>query len=113
MLEEGCRRRYGGAAGVLFVSFIYERGLTGAGTTELIGASIGHLRERLLQLLERAAATRQMPPVDLPALADHVFTVIEGGFLLARALDDRDCMARQLGHLRAYLELLLSARSTA
>lgn len=108
LLEEGA----GGAMEVqpncLFVSFIYERGLAGADTMEIIGASIQHWRERLLDLLEQAAATRSLPAVDLSALADHVFTVIEGAFLLARAMDDPGRMRQQLAHLRTYLELLLA-----
>jgi hypothetical protein len=47
-----------------------------------------------------------MPAVDLPSLADQLFTVLEGAFLLTRALADRTAFRRQLAHLRHYLELL-------
>jgi TetR/AcrR family transcriptional regulator, transcriptional repressor for nem operon len=93
----------------LFVSFIYESELGDAGTAEAVAASILHSRERLLDKLEAAAASRpDFPPVDLPSLADHFFTVMEGGFLLVRALEDSFHMRAQLAHLRHYLELLFN-----
>jgi hypothetical protein len=46
--------------------------------------------------------------VDLVSLADQVFTVFEGGFVLARATDDWSHLGRQLGHLRHYVEFLLA-----
>jgi TetR/AcrR family transcriptional regulator, transcriptional repressor for nem operon len=91
----------------LFVSFIYESELGDDDTGEAVAASILHWRERLLAKLEEAAAARpDFPPVDLLSLADHFFTVMEGGFLLVRALDDPTHMRAQLAHLRHYLELL-------
>lgn len=92
----------------LFVSFIYEGGLAEPETSRLIDESIRHWRSELRRLLEAAAPTSPgLAGVDLDSLADHAFTVIEGAFLLARALDDPTAMAAQLGHLRRYLELLL------
>jgi TetR/AcrR family transcriptional repressor of nem operon len=93
--------------GCLFVSFIYERQLAGDGEDDIIAASIVHWRTRLLDKLVPAA--RLHPPasaVELPALADHVFTTFEGGFILARAMHDPSHLRAQLGHLRHYLELL-------
>jgi TetR/AcrR family transcriptional regulator, transcriptional repressor for nem operon len=93
--------------GCLFVSFIYESQLVGDGEGDLIAASILHWRTRLLEKLE--AAARVHPPaiaVDLPSLADQVFTTFEGGFILARAMHDPSQLRAQLAHLRHYLELL-------
>ena len=93
--------------GCLFVSFIYESQLPGDGTGDLIAGSIRDWRERLLEKLE--AAARAHPPataVDLPSLADHVFTVFEGGFILARAMDEPAHLPAQLAHVRHYLQLL-------
>jgi TetR/AcrR family transcriptional repressor of nem operon len=75
--------------GCLFVSFIYESELAGDGSGDVIVGSIRDRRQRLLEKLESAA--RVHPPVadvDLSSLADHVFTVFEGGFILARATDE-------------------------
>ena len=101
--------------GCLFVSFIYESQLAG-GDDDLIATSIRHWRTRLLEKLEAAAEAH--PPaiaVDLPSLADQVFTTFEGGFILARALHDPSHLRAQLAHLRHYLELLfgLSPSATA
>jgi TetR/AcrR family transcriptional repressor of nem operon len=93
--------------GCLFVSFIYERQLSGDGEDDLIATSIRHWRTRLLDKLEAAAGAH--PPaiaVDLPSLADQVFTTFEGGFILARAMHDPSHLRAQLAHLRHYLELL-------
>jgi TetR/AcrR family transcriptional regulator, transcriptional repressor for nem operon len=93
--------------GCLFVSFIYERQLGGDGEDDPIATSIRHWRSRLLEKLEAAAELH--PPViavDLPSLADQVFTTFEGGYILARAMHDPNHLRAQLAHLRHYLELL-------
>jgi TetR/AcrR family transcriptional regulator, transcriptional repressor for nem operon len=92
--------------GCLFVSFIYESRLADD-DEDLIATSILHWRGRLLEKLQ--AAARQHPPaiaVDLPSLADQVFTTFEGGFILARAMHEPAHLRAQLTHLRHYLELL-------
>jgi TetR/AcrR family transcriptional regulator, transcriptional repressor for nem operon len=93
--------------GCLFVSFIYESQLAGDGENDLIASSIRQWRTRLLEKLEAAAEVH--PPaiaIDLPSLADQVFTTFEGGFILARAMHDHSHLRAQLAHLRHYLELL-------
>ena len=94
-------------AGCLFGSFVYERELAAPGTEEIIVHSIRTWRERLLVKLEEAAEAHPPPiDVDLPSLADQVFTAFQGGFVLALATDERDHVRRQLAHVRQYLELL-------
>jgi TetR/AcrR family transcriptional regulator, transcriptional repressor for nem operon len=98
--------------GCLFVSFIYERELAGEGTDELIVHSINLWRDRLLEKLEAAVLVH--PPaagVDLPSLADQVFTTFEGGFILVRATGDGTRLRAQLAHLRHYLELLFGVQA--
>ena len=93
--------------GCLFVSFIYERELAGDGDDDLIATSIRVWRSRLLEKLEAAAHVH--PPaiaVDLPSLADQVFTTFECGFILTRAMREPSHLRAQLVHLRHYLELL-------
>jgi TetR/AcrR family transcriptional regulator, transcriptional repressor for nem operon len=93
--------------GCLFVSFIYERQLAGEGSADLIAGSIRDWRDRLLEKLKAAAGERpHMAEVDLPSLADQVFTVFEGGYILTRAMDDPGHLAAQLAHVRHYVELL-------
>ena len=93
--------------GCLFVSFIYEADLAGTDTDKIVERAIVDWRERILEKLEQAVSRLPSPPpVHLPSLADQVFTIFEGGFLLARALDDPAALGHQLAHLRHYLELL-------
>ena len=94
--------------GCLFVSFVYERGPGVRPDDDAIVRSIAAWRDRLLVKLEQAAPDHpRLQEVDLPSLADQVFTIFEGGFVLARATNDWSHLGRQLGHLRHYLELLL------
>lgn len=91
----------------VFISFIYERELAGAGTDDVIAAAILTWRQRVSGKLEEAVVGRPgMADVDLSALADHVFATFEGAFLLVRGLGDQSAMRRQLAQLRHYLELL-------
>jgi TetR/AcrR family transcriptional repressor of nem operon len=93
--------------GCLFVSFIYDAGVAGPETDELMAESILLWRRTIQEKLETAAASRpSMPAVDLPSLADQAFTIFEGGYLLARATGDKGALRRQLAHLRHYLALL-------
>lgn len=100
--------------GCLFVSFIYERGPGTPRDDDVIVESIELWRNRILEKLELAAETRPgLSDIDLPALADMVFSTFEGGFILARATDEPDHLRRQLSHLRHYLELLINEPSAA
>jgi TetR/AcrR family transcriptional repressor of nem operon len=94
--------------GCIFVSFIYEQFPGQDETRELILADVLHWRARILDKLEQAARRRPLAlAVDLESLADHMFTVLEGGFVLARATGEPLKLRDQLRHLRAYLTLLL------
>ena len=114
LFEQGAAELTAMQPGCLFVSFIYERELTAPGTDEIIAATIRAWRERVLGKLEQAAGAH--PPaadVDLPSLADQIFTTFEGGFVLARAMDEPDHLRRQLAHVRHYLELLFQVSPAA
>jgi TetR/AcrR family transcriptional repressor of nem operon len=91
----------------LYVSFVYERGLVGAETTELIVDAVLAWRRRLT---EKIVAASELHPPRLPvepgSLADLVFTTFEGGFILARTMSDPTLLRGQLEHLRRYIELL-------
>lgn len=91
----------------LFISFIYERELEGAGTNAVVGQAIRYWRSRLEEKVAAAmAAGGGGAGVEPASLADHIFATFEGGFLLARALEDPKALGRELGHLRRYVELL-------
>jgi TetR/AcrR family transcriptional repressor of nem operon len=94
----------------LYVSYIYDRQLFENGTNAVIADAVVTWRERLAEKL-RAAAAAHPPklPVDLVALADHLFATFEGAFVLTRTLDDPGIMRRQLELVRGYVELLFDA----
>ncbi len=94
--------------GCLFVSFIYERGPSSPREDDVILWSIELWRQKILEKLNAAAVERpQLRELDLPALADQVFSIFEGGFILVRATGEPSHLRRQLAHLRRYFELLL------
>ncbi len=94
--------------GCLFASYVYDKIPQEAGSEAVILGAIGLWRGRVLDKLHQAVAVR--PPaleVDLEALADHVWAVFEGGFVLGRAVGDQLRLRDQLRQLRTYLTLLL------
>jgi TetR/AcrR family transcriptional repressor of nem operon len=100
--------------GCLFVSFIYEQYAGQEETHKLILDDVLHWRARILDKLEQATERRTPAiSVDLESLADHVFTILEGGFVLARATGEPIKLRDQLRHLRAYLTLLLQPGGAA
>lgn len=95
--------------GCLFVSFIYERIPESRPNRDVIAGNVQMWRDRLMPKLEAAVRAHPPPePVDLPSLADQVFTIFEGAFILARATGEPDRVRAQLVHLRRYLELLFA-----
>jgi TetR/AcrR family transcriptional regulator, transcriptional repressor for nem operon len=96
-------------AGCLLASFCYASELVDDSTRELIQGAMVRSRELLQRKLERAAATH--PPrreVELDAIADQFLALIEGGFVLERAVG-QPRVAAQLRQYRSYLELLFDA----
>ncbi len=93
--------------GCLFASFCYERQLVDGATRKLIAQSLCRWREHVRLKLGQIAS-RYSPRVttDLDALADQVTTLIEGTYVLVRALGEPSLIRGQLDHFRTYLELL-------
>lgn len=94
--------------GCLFVSFVYERMPDSREAHEVIRTNIELWRKRLSDKFRQAFAARSITDVDPNSLADLMFTVFEGSFILARATGDARDVRRQLGHYRRYLELVLN-----
>ena len=100
--------------GCLFASYLYERIPEEAGSDAVILGAIALWRGRILDKVQQAVAAR--PPaldVDLESLADHVWAVFEGGFILGRAVGDQIKLRDQLRQLRAYMTLLLGVGKSA
>ncbi len=93
--------------GCLFVSFVYERMPDSREAHQVIRGNIELWRKRLGDKMTQAFAARSISGIDPDSLADLMFTVFEGAFILARASGDPADVRRQLGHYRRYLELVL------
>lgn len=107
LFEEAAAELSGEIPGCLFASFCYERQLVDEETRELISGSFRRWREVLHSRLEVIAARHPARlPVDLESLADVMLTAFEGAFVVSRAVGDPGVVARQLRHVRNYLELL-------
>lgn len=93
--------------GCLFASYCYEAQLFDAHTHGVIRRATAHWRERLGAKIREAAAVH--PPrlaVDLDALADMLWVIFEGAFILSRTTKDPKAVAAQVRQYRSYLELL-------
>lgn len=114
MFEEAADEIVAAQPSCLYVSFMYDRQLFEDGTTDLIVGAVDAWRSALLEKLEAGARLhRPRSPVDLEALADHVFVTFEGAFILARTTQDGSHMRRQLAVLRHHLELLFGLEPAA
>lgn len=97
--------------GCLFVSFVYEKLPHTRESDDVIRANIEMWRGRLGAKIAEALRSRSPDQqVDTEAVADLMFTVFEGAFILARATGDPGDVGRQLGQYRTYLGLLLGQR---
>lgn len=64
--------------------------------------------QRIVDLLRPALAARRPDlDVDLDALADHLYTTFEGGFILCRTVGETSAMRGQLRVFRQLVESLL------
>lgn len=93
--------------GCLFVSFVYERMPDSREAHDVIRNNIELWRRRLGDKLREALKQRSQTDLDPDSLADLMFTVFEGAFILARATNDPQHVRRQLGQYRRYLQLTL------
>lgn len=101
--------------GCLYVSFVYEKQLVGGETSGLIVEAVLAWRKRLAEKIVAAVEAHppRLPVDDVASLADMVFSTFEGGFILARTLDDPALLRGQLIHMRRYLELLFGVGDAA
>ena len=90
--------------GCLAASFCYQDQLFSREIRELNAAGLLAWRQRFrerLELIAKKYPPRQ--PADIEALADMMATLVEGGLILGRALDDPGIMPRQILLYRDYV----------
>lgn len=99
--------------GCVFASYTYESRQFGpevhAYIRDRLGAWIGIYESKLEALV---AARPPALPVSARDLAEMMVTVVEGGFVLANALEDAHWLQRQSQGVRRYLELLFRAEAS-
>jgi TetR/AcrR family transcriptional regulator, transcriptional repressor for nem operon len=106
--EDGADELMSGQSGCLYATMLAERELTGSDITDLVAKTQLAWRTAIVDLL-RPAITARRPglDVDLDALADHLFTTFEGGFILCRTFGETSAMRAQLRVFRQLVEALL------
>jgi TetR/AcrR family transcriptional repressor of nem operon len=82
--------------------------LTGSEINDQVAKATRVWRDAVADLLRPAlAARRPDAEIDVDALADHLYTTFEGGFVLCRTYKDRSAMRAQLRVYRQLIEALL------
>jgi TetR/AcrR family transcriptional regulator, transcriptional repressor for nem operon len=108
--EDGADELMAAQTGCLFASVLAEREFTGTAINRQVAASEQAWRQAFLDLLRPALADRRPAiDLDLEALADHLFTTFEGGFILCRTLENTSAMRAQLRIFRQLLDAVLLA----
>ena len=108
--EEGADALMAEQTGCLFATVLAEREFVGSDINDLVAKAEVAWRTAFVDLLRPAlAARRPGPDVDVEALADHLFTTFEGGFILCRTLETTAAMGAQLRVFRQLVEALLRA----
>ena len=101
----------GGHPGCIVATAAYQDRLFDAEVRAANRRAVLGWRRRFRRMLDRIAAV--YPPrdeVDLDHLADMVSGVVEGGIVMARAVEDPRITSQQVMLLRSYLKLLFSPR---
>jgi TetR/AcrR family transcriptional repressor of nem operon len=100
------------SGGCLFASFTYESQRFDPSMHEYIATRLRTWMGLYAGIFERLVATTepQSPEVSGRSLTEMLASIIEGGLLLGRALDDRDYLVRQLGQFRQQLMLLFQSQ---
>jgi TetR/AcrR family transcriptional repressor of nem operon len=105
--EDGADELMAEQTGCLFATVLAEREFSGSEMTLRVAKTAEAWRTAIVDLLQPALADRR-PDIDLDALADHLYTTFEGGFILCRTIDDRSAMRAQLRIFRQLVETLVA-----
>lgn len=106
--EDGADELLAEQSACLYATVLAEREFLGSEINRGIAEATRVWRRELVALLEPAIAARPSAAgVDPDALADHLYTTFEGGYILCRTLADPTAMRGQLQVFRHLLEALL------
>jgi TetR/AcrR family transcriptional repressor of nem operon len=108
--EDGADDLMSEQTGCLYATVLAERNLTGTEINDQVAKATRVWRDAVADLLRAALAARRIPAaVDVEALADHLYTTFEGGYILCRTYSDRSAMRAQLRVFRHLVQALLQA----
>ncbi|MGN9907161.1 TetR/AcrR family transcriptional regulator [Phytohabitans sp. LJ34] len=106
--EDGADELMAEQSGCLYATVLAEREFTGGEINDQVAKATRVWRDAVADLLRAALATRRPDTdIDVGALADHLYTTFEGGFILCRTYADRSAMRAQLRVYRQLVEALL------
>jgi TetR/AcrR family transcriptional repressor of nem operon len=106
--EDGADDLMSEQSGCLYATVLAEREFTGSDVNDQVAKATWAWRTALVTLLRPALAARRPGlTIDVDALADHLYTTFEGGFILCRTLTDPAAMGGQLRIFRQLVEALL------
>lgn len=98
--------------GCLMGSYVYEAGMFDQRTLQVIRDNMLTWRERLTDKFAEIEEVHQTAvTVDYSSLADLMYVIFEGAFIMSRSLKEPMVTAEQLTHYRNYLELVFAGNS--
>ncbi len=97
-------------SGCLLASYCYQQEALGEEVMKTCGVSIINWRRKLGDKIKEIMA-RYTPirPVEPDTLADNMFSILEGAFIISKTLNDPKILSQQVAHYRDYIELLFSS----
>ena len=111
LLAEAMADLPGAHPGCLVASFTYESHQFDQDIRELNAEGLLSWRRIFTAMFDRAAEAYELESEDSTSdLADMLTSVIEGGIILSRCLDDKDILPNHLLQFRQYIRLLFGAR---
>ena len=106
--EDGAEELMSEQSGCLYATVLAERQFGGGDVNALVAKAELAWRSAVVDLLRPALAARRPGlELDVDALADHLYTTFEGGFILCRTLEEPSAMGAQLRVFRQLVEALL------
>jgi TetR/AcrR family transcriptional regulator, transcriptional repressor for nem operon len=98
--------------GCIVAAFCYQDQQFSKSIRDLNAEGVRAWRSRIAAMLDNIA--KRYPPregVDLDALADMATTIVEGGIILSRTLNDKSMLAQQMLAYRNYVKLAFEPRA--
>jgi len=98
--------------GCLYASYLNETNQFDEEIRQFISSTVLLWRNTLELLLHKVLEERKMKiKVDVAALADLLFVIFEGSYVISKAVNEADITAKQLTHLKNYLQLLFDDKN--